>query len=329
MIKINFEQVHHLGDTLKHLEMADDFNEFMTPKIKASREEQLLSFFWPSVICHSTKGGLKGRYDGKMYNGWDYLLRSFCAAAEHSPESISVAAMQNMDSKKLLGILSAFATEDKITLTDLERRAEMLAKCAGELTMLFNGSVSELLNRTDNKVGGNNGAYALLETLSVFKDELKKKSTAFLMTVHFSGLWTVKDPENVFPMIDYHRMRVFCRTGCIEIGDENLVSDLIDKNLVAAEVESELRSLSFDICKYLIDYTGIELFDFDALIWAHARSCCRNKPVCVSKELEDDSFYDYLKKDFGGNCEYCGWCKGFKDERYRSIWEPAVVTENY
>ena len=71
------------------------------------------------------------------------------------------------------------------------------------------------------------------------------------------------------------------------------------------------------------------MFDLDLLIWAHARSCCRYAPLCVSGKLENDSFYNYVDNKFNGKCIFQDWCPGSGDLQYRGIWEPNVATEMY
>ena len=171
----------------------------------------------------------------------------------------------------------------------------------------------------------------LLSQLTAFRDPLKKKSGAFLLTVHFSGLWTITDQHNLEPMIDYHRIRLLCRTGCIRVIDDILERSLESRQPVPGieEVEIEMRSGAAEVCRRLVDLTGFGMFECDNLLWAHARSCCQHQPVCIGGTLEDNSFYSLIDKRFEGRCEFQCWCAGFTDPGVRGIWEPATDTENY
>lgn len=329
MISINYERVSKLAQSMQSLRLAPDFAEQITPKVKASKESALRAFLWASAICHSTKGGLKGDFSDTSFKGWDYLLRAFCVAAEDKELFVSPESVSEISGSELLDLLLRYAENPQVSLPDINRRAEILNVCATQLLDKFNGSVIELLERTRNKVGGDSGAYAQLALLDAFQDPLKKKSSAFLMTVHFSHLWEVKDQENVLPMIDYHRMRVLCRTGCIAIQDPNILLALISQTPVPSDVEDAIRQAAAEVCKSVVILSQIPMFECDVLIWAHARSCCRHYPLCISKQTENDSFYEYVEKNYEGACEFQKWCLGYRDSSIRSIWEPNIETERY
>jgi len=329
-ISINQVKVKDLSHSILLLDLSQEFAEHITPPVKVSSDEAALrAFFWASAICHSTKGGLKGYFDGKFYKGWDYLLRAFCSAAEKDDNLVSPSHIRSLSENELYKLLTTFASEPQVTLPDLERRAEILNGCAFQLDTLFSGSVSELLKRASNKVGGKCGAYAQLEKLTAFQDHLKKKSSAFLMTVHFSKIWAILDQENVLPMIDYHRMRLLCRTGCIDIQDSQLLLSLKNQERVSKIIENQIRSASVGVCIQVVRETQKPMFDFDVLLWAHARSCCRYNPVCISNQLENDSFYDLVTNSFDGTCVFQGWCLGYSNSFIRGLWEPFINTEDY
>jgi len=329
MIRVDYEHVRSLANTLSSLHLAPDFAEQLAPRIRASREATLRAFLWSSSVCHSTKGGLKGAFKGVEFKGWDYLLRAFCAAAEDDEALVSPESVFSISGDQLLKMLLRYSMNGEVLLTDLDRRAEILRICASQLTEVFRGSVNTLLQRAHNKVGGSSGAYRQLALLDAFRDPLMKKSSAFLMTVHFSGLWTVMDQERVLPMIDYHRMRLLCRTGCIEITDADTLRSLIAQTPVSPKVEAEIREAAAEVCRAAAKFSQIPMFQCDVLIWAHARSCCRHFPLCVSKRLENPSFYQYISKPYLGTCEFQTWCQGNKEELLREIWEPQVFTERY
>lgn len=329
MFRVDDERVHHLARNMSLLPLAGDFADQVTPRVRASREAALQAFLWAAAICHSTKGGLKGYFGGTYYSGWDYLLRAFCHAAEDSESVVSPTHVTGIAGDELRDLLVRYAEHPQVTLPDIERRAALLNGCANELRASFDGSASGILDRALNRVGGETGAYSQLGQLTAFRDPLQKKSSAFLMTVHFSRLWKIMDQENVVAMIDYHRIRVMCRTGCIIVDDRDLLEALVTQRPVSETVEERLCEAAAEVCRSAVRMTGMAMFEFDVLLWAHARSCCRHHPVCRSGKLENDSFYRYVAKDFDGTCEFQQWCSGFRDVTIRGIWEPAVQTEKY
>ncbi len=329
VFEVDTERVGRLAETMKALVLARDFAREMAPEVNASEESTLRAFLWASSICHSTHGGLEGWFGARNVKGWDYLLQAFCCAAEQDSEEISTRRMKAMGDRDLLDLLSRWVENPTIGLLDLDRRAAMLNQCAADLEQRFDGRVGDLLAVARDQVGGITGAYAQLEHLSPFRDPLKKKSTAFLTTVHFSGIWQAEDTGNIVPMIDYHRMRLLCRTGCVKVRDPDLLRSLILRERVAPDIEESLRVASADACILGAAKAGMVMFEFDNLLWAHARSCCRHRPLCVSRHPEHDTFYRFIEHPMDGNCVFVEWCLGQHDETTRAIWEPVVETENY
>jgi len=329
MIEISDQHVQALARSFLSLRPAKSFATQITPRVGASDEAALRVFLWASAICHSTKGSLRGYYRGNFYNGWDYLLRAFCSAAEESETIVSPNSIKRISGGELVDLLKGYATDTQVSVSDADRRAEILNECAIQLEEKFFGTVHELLKRSSNKIGGPHGAYSQLALLDAFQDPLKKKSSAFLATVHFSGLWTINDHENVLPMMDYHRMRLLCRTGCVLIQDTELRQALAFQKAIPLEIEEKIRSVCAQVCTDVVTITGIPMFEFDILLWAHARSCCRNYPVCVGGKPENASFYQYIGEEFNDQCVFQSWCSGFRDSAIREIWEPVVKTEHY
>ncbi|MFD9940361.1 hypothetical protein ACFWYW_57625 [Nonomuraea sp. NPDC059023] len=328
-VVIDEARMRLLADTMGQLKLAEDFSAQLTPMTGADDETALRAYLWAAAICHSTKGGLSGYFSGRYFKGWDFLLRAFVGQAALAPGSLDPAVMARCSARDLDVLLSAHSTRTEMSLADLPRRAEILRETAAELSSQFDGSVLRLLRQADNAVGGTEGAYALLERLPAFRDVLQKKSSAFLMTVHFSGLWHIEDDENILPMIDYHRMRVLMRTGCIVVQDAETNRRLRNRERVEPIVEAVIRKASMRVCAMLPKIADMPMFDFDVLLWAHARSCCRNAPVCTSGKMENDSFTSYLSIPSMDRCVFEAWCPGAVDARVRDFWEPIVATEDY
>jgi len=321
--------VNKFGETFSELKPTKDLNSLITPDVDTSVERALFAFLLASSICHATKGGLSGTIKGKNVKGWDYLLGVFCCASENNNFEFEPFYLRTMDAKLLNSILYDYASNPVVELDDLDRRTEIIRSVCNDLIDQYEGKVLNLLNLCNHKVGGDTGAYFRLSQFNAFKDPLRKKSTAFLMTVHFSKIWEIVDQCNVEPMIDYHRMRSFLRTGCLKVNHQELANELINRIPVNEEVENEIRNYSSIICKTIVDKFNLSMFEFDLFFWAHSRSCCRNFPLCVSKKLEHESFYSYISKGFEGKCELEDWCPGKTNNLIRSFWEPILETENY
>ena len=328
-ISIDDRQVNRLAEFFRTPPFADAFYQEIMPQVSAPTDSVVSAVLWAAAICHNTKGGLCGTFDGRTYHGWDYLLRAFCAIAEREPTMLVPSKMLEMDGHLLHHLLSVNASDGEISLRDIDNRAALIQRLASQILSEFDGQVLEILARSRGFAGGPTGAYNQLAKLDAFQDPLRKKSSVFLMGIHFARIWTAGDQGELFPMIDYHRLRLLCRLGCLVINDNAVLADLVAQRPVESDVEVEMRNLAFTVCKRIVELSGTPMFEFDMLLWAHARSCCRHKPVCIGQMPEDSSFYRFISKPFVGRCEFQDWCAGYRDESVRAIWEPIVSTEHY
>jgi hypothetical protein len=327
MILIREDRIEVLRQSLASIKLPVDFQQRFVPALHTDQETAYLALLWVAAICHSTKGGLLGTINGREVKGTEYLLAAFCAAANSDSESVSVRRIMVMDEDGLRSLLVKPFVASTVVLTDLARRAEMLRVLATEIAEKFAGKIGVLLIQTDHHVGGSEGFYAKMDQFSAFRDPLKKKSGVFLYFLEVAGLWKIVDHDQLMPMIDYHVIRLLCRTGCLEIQDPNLRHKLLAQSPVTEEEERMIREAAF---KVRISLTP--LFDVPErgeLLYLLGRSYCRHAPVCVSGNApENDSFNLYTGEVFKG-CPFQFWCPGACDSSYRELWEPMIQTEHY
>jgi len=328
-VDIDQERVRALAGIVAELRGSAELSSEMAPPWNCGRESSLRAYFWAAAICHSTKSGLNGYFHGAYYKGWDYMLRAFLAAAVRSESAVDPATISSIDGPGLRQLLLSGATRNEVTLTDLDRRAEILRITAVELMERYAGRVSGLLAAADRRMGGPNGAYARLGELTAFRDAQRKKSTCFLVTAHYSGRFPLVDPESAVPMVDYHRMRLLLRTGCIVVAPAEVESRLRSREPVDPAVEERIRAAAYEISNQVPLLAGMNMFDFDVMLWAHARSCCRNAPACVSGVHENKSFLKFSIGTDPHSCVFKDVCPGAADARRRELWEPIARTENY
>lgn len=206
-VTIDSDAVARLAASLRDLPLSSSFATTLAPEMPGARESCLRACLWAASICHSTKGGLRGTFGGQLFNGWDFLIRAFAARCGNNEDTLESGAVAEITEDGLAGLLTAASVDACVTLHDVGRRAEILRQTAQELKHLYDGSVSGLLDRAHNMVGGDTGAYRLLSALTAFQDPLMKKSGAFLLTAHFAKLWTILDQARIQPMIDYRHWK--------------------------------------------------------------------------------------------------------------------------
>jgi hypothetical protein len=300
----------------------------MVPEVALDDETFFEAVLWCSAICHSTKGALSGFFAGNFFKGWDYLLRSFLNYACHSGKP-TVDTISSLDASRLRDLLLLGVEQGSVRFNDLERRAEILRSTAAELSHAFGGCVYNVLAAGRDEQSGTAGYYSSLGRLTAFNDELRKKSTAFLMTVYYSGRWDFGSQlDDIEPMVDYHRMRLLLRTGCI-VTTVEIADTLRTQSDVSTGTEQAIRHAAREICLAVPGLVSWHMFDFDVALWTHARSCCRKSPLCVSRRVENESFSRFVDVTAPEFCVFEQWCPGACSNSLRSLWEPKVHTEHY
>ncbi|MGI5191769.1 hypothetical protein ACQEVI_26760 [Promicromonospora sp. CA-289599] len=318
--------VESVADRVRAWHVKPSLYEWMAPVSTLENSRYLDAVLFAASICHSTKGALRATYVDTRYKGWDVLLRGFVAAAE---DGIGPELLRDVDATSLAELVVHGGSETKVEFRDLDRRTEIVRSLARELTGYGNG-ISDVLQFEGDVLtaGGAGGAYERLASLSAFSDSQQKKSTTFLMTVHFSGRVRMADPESVSPMVDYHRIRLLLRLGCIRVSDE-LASALRSGDSVDSDVAAHLRSAAYAISTKMSAVSKLPELELDVLLWAFARSACRHSPVCTSQAYQNSSFGAFTGWSASRGCPFAGVCCSEGAAIEGMFWEPIVETENY
>lgn len=137
----------------------------------------------------------------------------------------------------------------------------------------------------------------ILDQISGYKeDPIRKKSNLLSLIlnqrpeqfIHFN------QNEMVAPIIDYHVMRSCLRMGLIEIIDEKLKKQIMDREIISFDDEWAVRYSSYLSFQKLVDLSGKSLGAID-IFFFHARKRCPEmtipdcpnclvEPVCAQKK---------------------------------------------
>jgi hypothetical protein len=300
-------------------------NEMAPSSQNIDKESYLSSGLLASAICHSTKGGLRGNFDGEFYKGWDFLLRAFVRRAL---SGLRIHEFTNISSIQLFDLLNSCTDDAIIALKDLDRRSEMLRVLSMEFIERAGDSVVGYFSGCRGQVAGKNGAYEKLARFSAFKDKQRKKSTCFLTTAHYSEHFKIVDLWNIEPMVDYHRIRLLLRLGCIRVA-RDYHPLLVAREPVPGKLEMSMREASRAVSAELVRLCSLNPLDNDVLLWAFARSACRHSPICISMQYENFSFSKMITNPSASRCPFQNCCDSRHDSSIRALWEPIVRTEHY
>jgi len=191
----------------------------------------------------------------------------------------------------------------------------------------YSGSVVELLDSCEGKIGGEAG---LLMRLDLFKayaeDPLKKKSAAFISELVGKGLAEFSDMENIPPTVDYHVTRMFIRLGVIDVEE---YMDKINSGVeFTLEEDTAVRLNVAEAAKEMAKYSEHNIGDQSFLFWQIARNCCRkDKTWCKQCVKENCTFVKQTPNDCLKRCLFTNVCDN--KENALSITEPKIKTTYY
>jgi len=331
-LTINKEQCEKIAQIVKNLKFRPDFLKREILTFTDDKEMKARVYFYVTAICHQTRKLISKK---RNLTGWDYLTEVFIELSQKEPAFFELRNLKLINIDKLatrLKILfSDYDDSEHTTLERAEERAEFLVDSGKILDEKYSGKVLNLLKESEGYlVKNNHGLYKLLEEFRAYSDPLKKKSSVLLNFISSSGIFEIKDPENFFPIVDYHMLRVFLRMGCLEINDKNLRRKLMNFEKIGSD--EEFRIASQEILKIISKSSGKTVVELDPIFWSLGRSCCQIKTtLCHDKKCDKNpcTFYTYIDLNNHNKCAFQGVCRGSIDENYRKLNEPNVETHFY
>jgi len=332
--RVNASKCRELGLRLKPIRVLPD------PNIRRARtihEKRRQAEFWFYVIamCQATKT-LQGYIDGKWLRGGDYLLAACRRRFDSDQDFFTANRMKSIREDGLKALLSDDGNADHSTIDRIAERVGLLQDCARGLLERFDGDILRLYNisegyliRRDRK-----GLLNLLKNFRAYSDPVEKKSFLLLLYLNESGVWKIRDLENLKIAVDYHVMRIALRAGIVNVVDNALASRLLQRKRVKQSEDYEVRKTVREACSLLSKYSRHSAFDIDTMLWNMGRSCCfyKHDPICDTRicyKRDRCSFIKATNYLCLGKCIFDGACLGSRNECYRKLWETNVYTQYY
>jgi hypothetical protein len=121
------------------------------------------------------------------------------------------------------------------------------------------------------------------------------------------------------------------RTGMVTVSDADLAEQLRSQSPASEDDDWEIRDVIKHAYKELEQGSGIDVFMLDEIFWTIGRSCCHyaRPPRCASCDFTDCSVMKSFDYDCPGRCPLATTCLGARDELYRGLFEPRLVTTYY
>lgn len=330
-VLLNPDQIERCGQVLKNITIRSEF--YHRPFLKNNNVPELkLSMIFNAVaICHQTRTLF---HPGLNLYGWDYLEDGFLRLANTTSWLLQPEYLVSVSNHDIADALSVTFSPDNnpihTTLDRLEERARLMKGLACFVTEKYNVSFSALVAASDNKLGGSNGMYSLLKQVEAFADPRSKKTSFLLKLLTDAQLFTMQDPENYLPVMDYHMQRVLLRLGCIEVTDSQLFEMLTGRQLQKSD--EPIRTACIDALAEIARISGHPGWVMNDFFWPLGRSCCHRNPLCKSGICEKEPCTlksMALLPDDHRNCIFQHFCFGNQNEKYRNLYEPIVKTHYY
>lgn len=319
MFEIDLSNCRGLGELIAKIPMRANAFLNVAPQLNNTRLNSLL-FMYVSGICHQTET-LEGVVEGQRKRGWDYLMAKFVELSRRDSNSLDPCNIQNISESDLSSILSDSGNPSDSTLSRSSERVRFLHDMTQKLIVAYTGNPLNIYG--SGILGGNSGIYDKMRSFEAFgSDPIMKKSTLFFMLMSKSGLWTpFRDPQELKPMPDYHKERLFLRTGCIKVKDGEVDSKLLKREKQDIKIDNFLRVATADAYRQILRYSNKDFFELEVLLWSFARSFCYHTPVCISPVKDQGNFKDYAVIEEITNCPFATTC-----ERKHAYWQPIVDT---
>ncbi len=286
-VAVNVGQVYAVGRVIEEVfnKVVTYLEDFTDPDFYPSRSdnpEQVLRYFFFMVsIDHRTSRGdvFEDYINGKFYHGADLLYRLGKLKYDESPDFFNPENMLRVSTEDVIKWLR---TSRNVVIWDPSTRAELLRDAALKLIKYFNGSVTELLSRSEGYVRHpyKNGLSDLFKVFKAYSDPVEKKFFLFLKFVMRRGLLEVRDPQNVEVPVDNHLSRLALRLRLIEL-DSDTVSKVLSRVEFTEYEDVKLRVNVRYAYKLMCRVFSVRPEVLDDFLWVFGRKyCSRERPVC-------------------------------------------------
>jgi hypothetical protein len=127
----------------------------------------------------------------------------------------------------------------------------------------------------------------LLERCMAYADApFCKKAHLLAKIMERQGYWTVADPENKLPPIDYHLINMAVKLNLIEVATD-ITPKLAACQALSPDDEWRLRSACADAYRALGHQSGVDPYKLDDILWSESRRNCQIAPYNCKQCLFD------------------------------------------
>ena len=227
--------------------------------------------FW-----HADDAGFVGpmwaTLDGRRYKGSDFVWHAFSRAARLEPELLDPARMA-ADPVLFDRITTADDGRSPVPAIGLHRSLHL----ALGAHLLASGPIEALVERANATPMPIRALLDQLRHVPGFgEDRLAKKATllAIILGNRPERFLTLRDPDTIRPIVDYHLMRGCLRTGCVQVEDPAVRATMEQRAWLAPAGEAAVRDACYEALEALVSASGVSVAAVDGFFFVNGRSKC-------------------------------------------------------
>ena len=221
--------------------------------------------------------------EGVSLKGSDYLFRCATRAWEKCPEVFAPAQLAALDDQSLSALFQDDQGRNPLPLwtENLNIIRDYTAWFLREAT-----TPAALVDQANQTTHPLESFLARAGTIPGYAEDPLRKKLQLLAVIlenrpeHFLR---VTDPEAYEPIIDYHLQRSALRTGLVVVHDPALRARLAARQLVSESDEQEVRAVTFDAIRQLVQQSGKSVAAVDWFFFTNRRRCPEmSAPDCAA-----------------------------------------------
>ena len=332
-LEINPGQVEGLAQRLIALNWRSAGFSTFEAALPSTQPAKAADFFFFNSALLFDFYGLETELEGEYIKGSDLFFAFAKRKVQQDSEFFTAARLADLSVTAYESVYAPDGDPAHSLINRAEERVAILRDLAQGLLRDYEGSTLSLLAACNNRLHTSESG-GLLDRVSKFEgynDPHFKKAFVFLKALIGLNLWAVDDKENLFIPVDYHLIRMALRTGLVKVTDAALAEQLHTRTLASGADDWEIREIIKRAYKGLEERSGVDIFVLDEIFWTIGRSCCHyaRPPRCAACDFTDCSVMKSFDYHCPGSCPLASACLGARDEDYRGLFEPRLVTTYY
>jgi hypothetical protein len=336
-LRENPNQISSMAQHLIKLNWSSTGFPVLENAVHTSDPARLADFFYFNSALLFDFYGLEGEFDGEMIKGSDLFFAMAGRKEEQDPGFFTAARMAKLDLDEYLSVYALDGKPENSLINRPEERVRILRELGQGLLDDCGGSDDCAFVWMLEKCGGrlhatdNTGFLDRLSKFEGYSDPHHKKAFVLLKILDRLGLFNPEDRENLYIPVDYHLIRMALRTGLVDVTDEGLAHQLSSRQEASQQDDDEIRQVVKLAYKILESESQIDVFVLDEIFWTIGRSCCHySRPTrCTTCDFTDCTVMKSFDYVCPGRCPLEPICVGARDEAYRGLYEPKIVTTYY